>query len=150
MVALVLLCLGLNGLTVWSHHRTVTYFEVTFAAQEVMEKPSQVLLSTAGTSYGSGPDDEVATPTINPIAPELQSKLLTPGMAGFQPEAGLRGDRAVVHRLTGAVFEGSDPQSLSSGFHYPKLVSVVLTCIAAETGIHPEGGLNNTLPLLLR
>ena len=94
-------------------HETVdtthTILNTQSVPQEMMERPSQVLLSPAGTSCGSGPDAQVIPSTIIPITPELQGSLLTPSSAGFQPEQGLREDPSAVHKLTGAAFEGSDP-----------------------------------------
>ena len=76
-----------------------------------MEGPSQVLLSRAGTSCGSGPDAQVIPSTIICITPELQGSLLMPSAAGLQPEHGLRENPSAVQRLTGAARKGSDPES---------------------------------------
>ena len=103
-----------------------------------MERPSHVL-SPAGTGWGSGPDAHVIPCTGIPITPELQSSLLTPTSAGLQPEQGLREDPPLVHRLTRASPEGSDPQSQSTGWDYHKLVAVVLALSksrAAQARIH--------------
>ena len=118
---------------------THTILNTQSVPQEMMERPSQVLLSPAGTSCGSGPDAQVIPPTIIPITPELQGSLLTPSSAGSQPEQGLRDDPSAVHKLTGAAFKGSDPESQSTGWDCHKLVSVVLALsgsIAAQAGIH--------------
>ena len=104
-----------------------------------MERPSQVLLSPAGTSCGSGPDARVIPSTIIANTPELQGTLLTPSSAGVQTERGFREDPSAVHKLTGAALKGSDPESQSAGWDYHKLVSVVLALsgsIAAQAGIH--------------
>ena len=118
---------------------THTILNTQSVPQEMMERPSQVLLSLAGTSCGSGPDAQVIPSTIIPITPELQGSLLTPSSAGLQPEQGLREDPSAVHKLTGAAFKGSRPESESTGWDYHKLVSVVLALsgsIAAQAGIH--------------
>ena len=105
----------------------------------MIERPSQVLLSPAGTSCGSGPDAQVKPSTIIPITPELQGSLVTPSSAGLHPEQGLREYPSAVHRLTGAAPKGSDPESQSTGWDYHELVSVVLALSgskAAQAGIH--------------
>ena len=94
---------------------THTILNTQSVPQELMERPSQVLLLPAGTSCGSGPDAQVIPSTIIPIPPELQGSLLTPSSAGLQPEQGLREDPSAVHKLTGAAFKGSDPESQSTG-----------------------------------
>ena len=107
--------------------------------QEMMDRRSQVLLSPAGTSCGSGPDAQVIPATNIPISPELQGSMLPPSSAGLQPEQGLREDPSAVHKLTGAAPKGSDPESQSTGWNYHKLVSVVLALsgsIDAQAGIH--------------
>ena len=95
---------------------THTILNTQSVPQEMMERPSQVLLSPAGTSCGSGPDAQVIPSTIIPITPELQGSLLTPSSAVLQPEQGLREDPSAVHKLTGAAFKGSDPESQSTGW----------------------------------
>ena len=107
--------------------------------QEMMESPSGVLLSPAGTSCGSGSDAQVIPATNIPITPELQGTLLTPGSAKLQPEKGLKENSSAVHELTGAAPKGSDHESQSTGWDYHKLVLVVLALsrsIAAQAGIH--------------
>ena len=105
----------------------------------MIERPSQVLLSPAGTSCGSGLDAQVIPWTIIPITPELQGSLLTLSSAGLQPEQRLEEDPSSVHRLTGAASKGNDPESQSTGCDYHKLMSVIIALsgsIAAEAGIH--------------
>ena len=118
---------------------THTILNTQSVPQEKLERPSQVLLSPAGTSCGSGPDAQVISSTIIPITPELQGSLLTPSSAGLQPEQGLREDPSAVHKLTGAALKDSDPESQSTGWDYHKLVSVVLALsgsVAAQAEIH--------------
>ena len=118
--------------------------------QELMEEASQVLLSPAGTSCGSGPDAQAIPSIISPTTSVLQSSLFGPGSNGLKPEQGLRKDPSAVHRLTKAAPEGSDPESQSTGWDYHKLVSVVLALsgsIAAQAGIHHEAGPRTPCPL---
>ena len=134
---------------------TLTYSEVTAShgtvdtthtvpntqsvPQEMMERPSKVLLSPAKTSCGSGPDAQVIPSTNIAITLELQGSFLTPSSAGLQPEQGLREDPSEVHKLTGAAPKGSDPESQSTGWYYHKSLSVVLALsggIAAQAGVH--------------
>ena len=51
---------------------THTILNTQSVPQEMLERPSQVLLSPAGTSCGSGPDAQVIPATNIPITPELQ------------------------------------------------------------------------------
>ena len=57
---------------------THTILNTQSVPQEMMERPSQVLLSPAGTSCGSGPDAQVIPSTVIFITPELEGNLLTP------------------------------------------------------------------------
>ena len=62
-----------------------------------------------------------------------------PSSAGLQPEQGLSEDPSTVHKLTRAPVKDSNPEPLSTGWDYHKLVSVVLALsgsIAAQAGIH--------------
>ena len=108
---------------------TLTYSEVTVphgtvdtthtilnthsVPQETMDRPSQVILSSAWTSCGSAPDAQVIPATIIPITPELQGSLLTPSSAGLQPEQGLREDPSAVPKLTGAALSPQDVITIS-------------------------------------
>ena len=58
---------------------TIIILNTQSVPHEKMERPSQVLLSPAGTSCGSGPDAQIILSTIIPIAPELQGSFLTLG-----------------------------------------------------------------------
>ena len=118
---------------------THTILNTQSLPHEMLRRPSQVLLSPAGTSCTSGPDPQVIPSTIIPVTPELQSSLLTPSSAGLQPEQGVKEDSLAVHRLIGAAPKGSDPECQSTGCHYQGLVSVVLALfgsIGAQAGIH--------------
>ena len=134
---------------------THTILHTQSVPQEMMERPSQALLSLAETSCGSGPDAQVIPSTNIAITPQLQGSLLTPISAGLQPQQGLRENPSAVHKLTDAAPKGSDAESQSTGWDYHKLVSVVLALsgsIAAKAGIHQNsrGLIEKDAPLLQR